>query len=168
MLNINRTLALLSLCTVALSNIVFALPDDRKQPIQISADTAELNEQTGTAVYAGNVIMTQGSMQMKANKVELVRKNDDIDSIIATGTPASFQQKPAANKPITTAYGMKMVYKIKDQTITITDKAKVVQEKDSFSGERIVYQMDKAIVNAYGGNGSSGERVQMIIQPKAK
>jgi lipopolysaccharide export system protein LptA len=112
--------------------------------------------------------MTQGSMQMKANKVELVRKNDDIDSIIATGTPASFQQKPAANKPITTAYGMKMVYKIKDQTITITDKAKVVQEKDSFSGERIVYQMDKAIVNAYGGSGSSGERVQMIIQPKAK
>ncbi len=168
MLKNSSIFKLLSLVALIYCDLVFALPDDRKQPIEISADSAQINEQTGIILYTGNVVISQGSMQIKASKVELFRKNDDIDSIIASGSPASFVQQPASNKPITTAYGMRMEYKINSQTLTITDKAKVVQDKDSFSGERIVYQMDKAIVNAYSGNGSSGERVQMIIQPKAK
>ena len=50
--------------------------------------------------------------------------------------------------------------------ITITGKARVVQQTDSFTGQKIVYNLDKSLVNAFGGEGEKGQRVQMVIQPK--
>ena len=33
----------------------FALPNDREQPVSISADNATYNEKTGVATYRGNI-----------------------------------------------------------------------------------------------------------------
>jgi lipopolysaccharide export system protein LptA len=167
MLN-NRFIHLSLLLSVWLSPVCFALPSDSSQPIHISADSAHMDENTGTTTYNGNVLMTQGTLEIRAAKVDLYRTNDDISHIIATGNLANFRQQPAADKPITDAFGQKLEYRIADKTVTITGQARVEQARDTFSGERIVYQMDKAIVNAYSGTGASGERVQMVIQPKAK
>ena len=168
MLNNRSLISLFLLLSALYSSFCFALPSDREQPIHISADSARIDDNTGTTTYTGNVRMTQGSMEIRAAKVDLFRENDDVSRIIAIGNPANFRQKPAADKPITNAFGQKLEYKIAAQTVTITGQARVEQDRDTFSGERIVYQMKKAIVNAYSGSGSSGQRVQMIIQPKAK
>lgn len=141
-----------------------ALPTDRDQPIHISADSAQMNEQSGTTIYTGNVVMKQGSMEIHAALVELFRKDGDVSRIVATGKPANFRQQPTHDKPITDAFGNSMVYEIAKQTVTIKGQARVEQARDNFTGERIVYQMDKAVVNAYGGSG----KVQMVIQPKGK
>lgn len=151
-----------------LSPLCFALPTDSQQPIHISADSAQMDDNTGTTSYKGNVLMTQGSMEIRAAKIDLYRINDDVSRIIATGSLANFRQQPSLEQAVTDAYGEKLDYQITNQTVTITGKARVEQEGDTFSGERIVYQMNKAIVNAYSGEGSSGQRVQMVIQPKAK
>jgi len=44
-----------------------ALPDDRDQPIRITADTAIRDEKQGFTVYTGNVHMIQGSLDILAN-----------------------------------------------------------------------------------------------------
>ncbi|WP_293267062.1 lipopolysaccharide transport periplasmic protein LptA [Neptunomonas sp.] len=167
MLN-NRSLLSLFIINLFFSTLSFALPTDRKQPIHISADSARIDDNTGTTTYKGNVLMTQGSMKIRAANVNLYRKNDDVSHIIATGGPANFSQQPSENQVMTNAFGKRLEYKISDQTVTITGEARVEQGRDTFSSERIVYQMDKAIVNAYSGAGSTGQRVQMTIQPKAK
>ncbi|MGY8869999.1 MAG: lipopolysaccharide transport periplasmic protein LptA [Pseudomonadales bacterium] len=167
MLNNRSLIQLFLLISALFSSFCFALPNDREQPIHISADSARIDDNTGTTTYKGNVLMTQGSMEIRAAKVDLYRKKDDVSLIIATGSPANFRQKPSASQPVTNAFGEKLEYKIAEQTVTITGQARVEQDRDTFSGERIVYQMKKAIVNAYSGSGSSGQRVQMIIQPKA-
>ncbi len=168
MLNKRSFILLPLMISTWLSPLCFALPTDRQQPIHISADSAQIDDNTGTTTYKGNVLITQGSLEIRAANVDLHRVNDDVSQIIATGSPANFRQQPSAGQAITDAYGEKLDYQITDQTVTITGKARVEQAGDTFSGERIVYQMNKAIVNAYSGNGSSGQRVQMIIQPKAK
>ncbi|WP_028468545.1 lipopolysaccharide transport periplasmic protein LptA [Neptunomonas japonica] len=167
MLNNRSLIHLFMLISVLFSSFCLALPTDRKQPIHISADSARIDDNTGTTTYKGNVLMTQGSMEIRAAKVDLYRKKDDVSLIIATGSPANFRQRPSKDQPITNAFGEKLEYKIAEQTVTITGQARVEQDRDTFSGERIVYQMKKAIVNAYSGSGSSGQRVKMIIQPKA-
>lgn len=168
MLN-NRSLIQLTIVISAwLSPLCFALPTDRQQPIHISADSAQIDDNTGTTTYKGNVLMTQGSLEIRAANVSLYRINDEVSQIIATGSPANFRQQPSSDQPITDAFGEKLDYQITNQTVTISGKARVEQAGDTFSGERIVYQMDKAIVNAYSGKGSSGQRVQMVIQPKGK
>ena len=57
-----------------------------------------------------------------------------------------------------------MVYLVSNQTITITGNARIEQINDKFSGETIVYEMDRAVVKATGGK----QRVKMVIQPKGK
>jgi lipopolysaccharide export system protein LptA len=159
----------LFVCTCILATqYALALPEDRNKPIHISANSAQIDENSGITTYSGNVLISQGTMKIKAGKVNLYQRNNNVNRIVATGSPASFSQTASANQAITDAYGQRLEYQVDTQTITITGNARVEQDKNQFSGERIVYQMDKSLVNAYSGEGNSGQRVQMIIQPKAK
>ncbi|MET4000165.1 lipopolysaccharide transport periplasmic protein LptA [Marinobacterium sp. MBR-109] len=165
-MRINRPVLLTALL-LTLSTSVQALPEDRNQPINVSADRASMNERTGITVYTGDVEIIQGSMEIRGERVELHRAADgSIDRIISTGKPAEFQQQPSAEQPLTKAYGDKMDYRVKQQEITITENARVDQAKDTFTGERIVYNMERALVNAFGSDRKGGERVKMVIQPK--
>jgi len=163
-----KQLSLLACTYLFATQLAFALPDDRKKPIHIAANSAQIDENSGITTYTGNVLITQGTMKIKAAKVNLYQKNNDVNRIVATGSPASFSQQASANQAITDAFGQRLEYQVDQQTITITGNARVEQDKNQFSGERIVYQMEKSLVNAYSGEGNSGQRVQMIIQPKAK
>ena len=158
--------SLVSLLLLAAATAAHALPEDRNHPIHISADSASINENTGITVYSGNVEISQGSMLIRGARVELHRnQNGDVNRIISTGAPAEFQQQPRADDPVTKAFGQRMEYRIDAREVTITREARVEQGKDTFTGQRIVYNMDKAVVDAYSSE--SGEtRVQMIIQPK--
>ncbi|MBP0048794.1 lipopolysaccharide transport periplasmic protein LptA [Marinobacterium sp. AK62] len=151
---------------LCLPGFSYALPDDRNQPISVSADRASINERTGVTVYTGRVEIQQGSMLIKGARVELHRNDAGVERIISTGSPAEFQQRPQADAPLTRAYGKRMDYRVTQQEVTITESARVDQGQDTFTGERIVYNMDKAIVNAFGSNSEDGERVRMVIQPR--
>ena len=153
---------------LTLPTLAQALPEDRQQPIHISADHASMNERTGITVYTGNVEIVQGTMVIRGARVELHRNDDGVQRIISTGKPAQFQQKPSQDQPLTKAYGERMDYRVTQQEVTITESARVDQGRDTFTGERIVYNMEKALVNAYGSDDDSGQRVQMVIQPKTE
>lgn len=153
---------------LTLPTLAQALPEDRQQPIHISADHASMNERTGITVYTGNVEIVQGTMVIRGARVELHRNDDGVQRIISTGKPAQFQQKPSQDQPLTKAYGERMDYRVTQQEVTITQSARVDQGRDTFTGERIVYNMEKALVNAYGSDDDSGQRVQMVIQPKTE
>lgn len=149
---------------------VFALPEDREQPIHISADSASIDDKTGITSYKGSVNIRQGSLEIDAAKVEMHRGSEGVEKIIATGRKnkqARFRQQSAKSEPYTDAEGNRLVYLVDKQTITVTGNAFVQQGSDKFSGEKIVYDIDKSIVNAFGGKKGKG-RVQMVIQPKAK
>ncbi|GGO82861.1 lipopolysaccharide export system protein LptA [Marinobacterium nitratireducens] len=156
---------LAALLAVAMSGAALALPEDRNQPINISADQATIDDLSGTTTYSGNVSIEQGSMKITARQVDLYRSDGDVDRILATGN-VHFRQQAAQDKPVTNAYGERMDYRIARREITITGNARVVQQKDSFTGQKIVYNLDKSLVNAFGGEGGEGQRVQMVIQPK--
>ncbi len=143
-----------------------ALPDDHNQPINISADRASINERTGITVYTGNVEIRQGSMLIKGARVELHREASGVSRIVSTGSPAEFHQQPKADAPLTKAYGKRMDYQVNRQEVTISESARIDQGQDSFSGEKIIYNMQQAVVNAFGSDNANGERVRMVIQPR--
>lgn len=145
---------------------VMALPDDRNKPIHVSADSATRNDQSGITLYKGRVELAQGSMQITGNIVEIRQNDSGLRAIVAKGKPAKYQQKPAPGEEITYAYGQRLEYNINTQKLTITGQAKVTQGSDTFSGNKIVYDMRKSIVDAFSDNSLNGERVKMVIQPK--
>jgi len=168
-MRVNRLLqaALCSLALIGVASPALALPEDRAQPIHISADSASMNEKTGVTVYSGRVEISQGTMKIRGDRVELYRSaGGEVDRIVSVGQPAEFEQQPKANDPITHAYGLRMEYRIGAQQVTISEQARVEQGQDTFTGERIVYNMDKAIVDAYSSQ-NGDQRVKMVIQPKS-
>lgn len=164
---------LLAISLSLASTAALALPSDREQPIRIQADTAELDDKQGVAVYRGNVIITQGSMIIKGNTVTITQTaSGDIDTFTSVGKPAYYEQKPDVNKDIVKAYGLTIQYFANKDRIVLTDQAKVTQGGNTFEGEKIVYDTQRQIVNA--GRASDTQvttprpRIDMVIQPKKK
>lgn len=168
----NKFFITLALFLTTISLQLHALPEDEDQPIHITADSASINDTTGITTYKGNVVITQGSLLIEASRVDMHRGDDGVDKLIAKGTPAHFRQRPKANEPYSDAWGLHMVYQVDNKKLTITQQAKVIQDKDTFTGEKIVYDLDKSIVDAFGNNngktGESNGRINMVIQPKTK
>ncbi|VFT49618.1 ABC transporter ATP-binding protein [Pseudomonas aeruginosa] len=107
-----NTLPLIFGLTAALgSSMALALPSDREQPIRVQADSAELDDKQGVAVYRGDVVVTQGSTKLTGNTVTLKQdKNGDIEVVTSVGKPAYYEQKPAPDKDVTKAYGLTIQY----------------------------------------------------------
>ncbi|KJK01648.1 lipopolysaccharide transport periplasmic protein LptA [Pseudomonas sp. BGr12] len=170
---VNTLPLLFSLAAAIGSSAAWALPTDREQPIRVQADSAELDDKQGVAVYRGDVVVTQGSMKLTGNTVTLKQNKDgEIEVVTSVGKPAYFEQKPAPDKQITQAYGLTIQYFVSQNRVVLIDQAKVIQEGNTFEGEKIVYDTQRQIVNAGRATGSQvttpRPRIDMVIQPKKK
>ena len=170
---VNTLPLLFSLAAAIGSSAAWALPTDREQPIRVQADSAELDDKQGVAVYRGDVVVTQGSMKLTGNTVTLKQNKDgEIEVVSSVGKPAYFEQKPAPDKQITQAYGLTIQYFVSQNRVVLIDQAKVIQEGNTFEGEKIVYDTQRQIVNAGRATGSQvttpRPRIDMVIQPKKK
>ena len=166
-----QPLHLLTLSALLISSLfasqVSALPTDREEPIYVEADAASIDDAKGITVYTGSVKITQGSMILKGDRVELYRDDaGDINQIISLGKPAHFQQQPQLDQKVTYATGNKLDYTVSSQFLVITDDAKVTQGADSFTGAKINYDMANAKVKAFSDS-DSNKRVQMVLQPRS-
>lgn len=145
----------------------FALDSDREQPIYVAADKASIDDKTGITIYTGDVDISQGTMILRGERVELRRDpQGNVDQIISTGAPAYFEQQPAEDQAVTVATGDKLDYLVGKQLLQILGSAKVVQAGDEFTGARINYDMNRALVDAFSDS-KSDTRVRMVIQPRS-
>lgn len=162
-----KSQALALLAAWLLTPFVHALPSDKEQPIHIKSDTAEIDDAKGISIYRGNVNIDQGSMNLKAEVVTIYNDEEGISKVIAVGSPAHYRQQSEENEPFTHAFGNTINYFLADERIELRKNAKLQQEQDSFTGDRIDYDMKTRKVNAYSNQTSGNDsRVQMVLQPK--
>jgi len=155
----------LSITLLMLTNLAYSLPSDKDAPVNIEADSGEIDQATGTTIYQGDVIITQGSMQLQAQKVTILYKDKKPHKLTATGSPARFKQKPGKSKPWVHGTGNKIVYQMHSEELVLTDDAELKQGGDSFRSDRIVYDRVKAKLKA-GAAAEGKQRVKVTIQPK--
>ena len=156
-------LPLLLLCTTT----VQALPEDKDAPVEIEADSGELDQASNRTIYRGNVKITQGSMELLADKVVIRYQGSKPHEIIATGRPARFRQLPARNKEWIKGKGRKIVYRIHSDEVVLSGKAELLQAQDSFRSDRIVYDRRAGRLKA-GAAAGGKSRVKVIVHPKEK
>ncbi|WVM87779.1 LptA/OstA family protein [Halopseudomonas pachastrellae] len=96
---VNSLLALTLLAGCATHAL--ALPSDSSQPIRIQADSATLDDKRNTAVYTGNVIITQGSMRLTGGRVTLsTNANGELNTMVTYGSrlPTSKHRRPTRRR----------------------------------------------------------------------
>ena len=150
----------------AIAAPTWALSTDKSQPIEVHADQFNGDEVKQTAVYSGNVVVDQGSMNLTGARLDL--------AITPTGSPARFkQQRDPKTKGVEEwvhAHASRITYDEETDKVTLEGKAQLSrsengQQKDMTSGERIVYDMRNARSEV---NSGEGKRVTTIIAPRSK
>ena len=170
---VNRFPLLLSACLAMTSATGWALPSDRDQPIRIQADSAELDDRQGVAMYRGNVVITQGTLKITGDTVTITQNNaGDVDIFTAVGNRAYYEQVAQQGKEPVQAYGRTIQYFTQNERIVLLDQARVINEGNTFESEKIVYDTRRQIINA-GRAGNSNvstqqPRIDMTIQPRSK
>ena len=76
-MNLLSKLTLLALVTTPLTAL--SLPDDWQQAMTILSDTAEIDRRAGTVIYEGNVILTQGTLKIQAERLLVLRDGDSLE-----------------------------------------------------------------------------------------
>jgi lipopolysaccharide export system protein LptA len=144
-----------------------ALSTDKDQPLDLEADSAEIDEAKGQSTYLGNVVASQGSMRLESDRLTLFHKDSKAERLEAVGKPARFQQVPdGATEPVR-ARAQRMEYRFDSEELLLTGDATVVQGRDTFKSDRITYDRVRSVVK--GGAAAQGkERVRITVDPKAR
>ncbi len=141
-----------------------ALPSDRKQAIELEADSADIDDKLGVSTYSGHVEITQGSLRIRADKLVVRRHKKRGARLVATGSPVRFRQLPARGKPPITGQARRAEYDTDSELLILSGDAVLKQGKDTFRNDRIVYDRVKGVVKA--GKVASGKtRVHIRIEP---
>lgn len=144
-------------------SIAYALTDDSTKPINIQADSAEINDATGVSIYRGNVTITQGSTVLTGDTVTLETANKKVKKIISEGKLSTFKQTTDDGRKIN-AEAEKMVYSITGNKIVLTNNAKLTESGNTFASDKITFYTDKEIVTA--GSSTGNDRVNITVFPE--
>ena len=140
-----------------------ALASDSEQPINVSANSAQKDSNEGITIYDGNVVIIQGSIRITGDNFTIYDEAGTVSKITATGSPASFKQKPDINSKDMIATGLLIEYDIDKETLLLEDDALLKQQGRTTESNHIEYNMKTTIVNA---GGDDDGRVIMVLEPK--
>ena len=140
----------------------WAVPEDAEQPIHISADSAEIDEGRGLAIYRGGVRMDQGTLRVTADTMTIELANERVVKITAEGDRAHYQQQLEHGASEVVANARTIVYFTQEERVELIGMAHLSQEGNEFSGEVIRYDMRAGKVDA---RAQTGGGVKMTLQP---
>src|SRR5438105_1901032 len=142
---------------------------DRDKPINVAADSSTLDDLNKVSVLLGNVIITQGTMTIHADRVIMKQLPDGTQTATAYGSPVTMRQKRDGVDEYVQAFAQRVEYNDRSELIQLFDNARVVSGKNDVRNVYISYNMstEKAEAKCPPGMTQCG-RVHATIQPTRK
>lgn len=142
---------------------------DGDKPINIESNKATLDDARKTATFTGNVVLTQGTFVIRADKLTVRQDDDGFRSGVASGNPATFRQKREGMNEWVEGEGLRLEFDGRNDTVHIIDRARVNRGADQVRGNIITYNSRTEFFEVRGGReNTSDSRVKVVIQPKEK
>lgn len=139
----------------------YALKSDTDQPINIDSGSQSVDMNTNVVVFSDNVVITQGSIKVNANKVTITRQEGKRETLDAIGSPVTFQQTLDDGKPVN-GKGNSVNYDLNSEFLTLMGNAELKQLDSFIKAEKITYDVKKQQLKATsGGKG----RVKTVLIP---
>lgn len=109
---------------------------DTGLPVEVTAESLSVNQSDGSAVFEGDVDISQGDMRMTANKVNVyyLADNSGIDKLVAEGNVLLVQGPDAAEAD-------EAVYSIDTGDVVMTGNVTVNQAATTISADRMVLNL---------------------------
>jgi lipopolysaccharide export system protein LptA len=170
-----RLAALAFVALAALAGPLAAEQGDRDKPINYSADTGDVNYQTKVGALRGNVVITQGTMTIHADRIDFKQNPDNSVSAVAHGNPVTFRQKQDGKDEYFEGYAQRAEYDGTKTLLELYDNALLKRGQDEIRSNYISYNSTTEQFKAEGRLASKaapgegpGARVRGVLQPKSE
>lgn len=157
-----------------------ALQSDRDAPTQVEADRMEYDDLQQVNVFTGNVVLTRGTIRLRARRLLVRQDEQGFHFATATGAPARFRQKrDEPGDQWVEGEALRIDYDGKAETVHLREAALLRRTSDGRSveeihGTDIRYASRTGFFTVQGataGNTAAtpenpAGRVRVIIQPR--
>lgn len=136
------------------ANVAFgSIKADPSLPVEVTADSLDVNQSDGTAEFIGSVLVGQGDMRLSAERVLVIYNQEasGIERLEATGDVVLVSGPDAAEAD-------RAEYSIDSGVIVMTGDVLLTQGNNALTSE-------KMIVNLVTGTAQMTGRVKTILQP---
>lgn len=125
----------------AIALLMASAPAAESPPINLEADEASYNHESGISIYRGNVKITSGNITLTGDEVKVFTADGEISKVIASAKPSRFTQRD--NDNILKAEAARIEYHLVDNIIKLRGNVRVIDKDKTFSGEHVVYNIDR-------------------------
>lgn len=145
---------------------------DKDKPINFSSDTGGANYEQKTGSLRGNVVLTQGTMTVRADRIDFKQNSDNSISATVFGNPLSFRQKKDGSDEYYEGYAQRAVYDGQKEFLELFDRALLKQGNDEIRSNYISYNTGTGVFTAEGrpdapgAQQGPGSRVRGTFQPR--
>lgn len=144
---------------------------DRAKPIHLEADRVTVDDAKQIANFSGNVVLTQGTMVMRGDRMEVRQDKDGFKQGTMWGNLAYFRQKRDGFDEYIEGWAERVEYDGRADKVQMFNRAMLKRGQDEVRGSYISYdsnteffQVDGATKTAKSGD----DRVRVIMNPKPK
>lgn len=157
-------------CAALLTSPAHAEKADRDKPVNLEADTVTLDDVRKISVYQGNVILTQGTLMLRADQVQVTQNASGLDKISATGRPASFRQKVDGRDEFIEGFSSRIEYDGVNSQLELIGQAQLRRGSDELRGAQISYNANTEFYKVVGQPDAKtpAGRVRAVIRPKPR
>lgn len=167
-------LTLLTVFLTCSSCPAIAESTDREQPVNIEADQVTVDERNKVHTFKGNVVLTQGTLEIRGAKLVVTQGADGFQTGVASGDTnklASFRQKREGRDDYVEGEGERIEYDSRTERAKLLNRARVSSGGDEVRGHYIEYDAltenyAASSLPAQDGQQGGDSRVRAVIQPK--
>ena len=159
-------------CWLALAAPAQAEKADRGKPINLESDRMRVDDAQKISVFEGKVVMTQGTLSIRADKITVRQDKEGHQYGSASGNPASFRQKRDGADEYIEGEAERIEYNGKIDKVEFFNRARLKREPaDEVRGNYISYDARTEYFTVSGGDGANASggaegRVRAVIQPR--
>jgi len=174
---LRRSVSRISAASLALTaalgcGTVLADKTDREKPVNVEADRMLVDDAKKESVFEGNVVVTQGTLQLRGDRVIVRQDGEGFSYGIAYGKPATFRQKREGYDEYIDGYADRLEYDGRKDLLQMFAAAKLTKGTDEVQGDYISYNAKTEFFQVLGRGKvdptDPNARVRAVIQPKPK
>jgi len=144
---------------------------DATKPTQIEANRMSADDVRRTNVFEGNVVVTRGTLNIRADRIVVRQDPEGNQYATATGSPVRFRHRQDPKPPDKEGVWMEGEAKrieVDDKAgkIELFDAARVNRGGDEVAGDYILVDQRSDFFSVTASKGAKEGRVRATIQPK--
>jgi lipopolysaccharide export system protein LptA len=149
-----------------------AAQSDRDKPITFVGDSGDANLQARGGALTGNVIITQGTLSIRADRIVFKQNPDNSLSATAYGNPVEIRQKREGVDEYYEGYAQRVEYDGGKDLVELFDRALLKRGQDEIRSNYVSYNTVTEVFKAEGRAGTvpdpagPGARVRGMFQPR--